>query len=376
MIELSRRRALATARCAAVAVFIGLLQVQPSVAAAVAITTTSVPDDPSALGGYDVLIADRGNNRLLLVSPEKQVLWEYDFAHLSANEGADDAFFADNGRQVVVNLEHGQVIEAIDLRSKQVTWSYGTLGRRGHAAGLLDFPDDAYKLPNGDIIVADIRNCRILEIAQDGSIVRQAGRTDRCGSSPGELASPNGDTPLADGGMLISTIRDHSLIRLDPAWQQQSRLTLPLHYPSDPQLTADGNYVIADYVRHGRIIEIDPHGTILWDFDASGQGGLNHPSLAEELPNGNIIANDDLNQRVIVVDKTTRKIVWQYGQTGRRGAGPDQLHIPDGLDIIRKECVQWTGYECRLHGPWRLWQSSASVADLPLSGQPTPPPAL
>jgi hypothetical protein len=38
--------------------------------------------------------------------------------------------------------------------------------------------------------------------------------------------------------------------------------------------------------------------------------------LAVELPNGNIIANDDLNHRVIVVDKATKKILWQYGVTG------------------------------------------------------------
>src|SRR5207237_990088 len=69
----------------------------------------SVPSDP-ALGGYNVLIADRGNNRLLLVSPEKKILWQYDFIGLPPRSGADDAFFADGGKSVIVNLEHQQVV--------------------------------------------------------------------------------------------------------------------------------------------------------------------------------------------------------------------------------------------------------------------------
>ena len=120
--------------------------------------------------------------------------------------GADDAFFADNGKSVIVNLEHQQVIEVIDRATKTVTWQYGTLGRRGSAPGLLDFPDDAYQLANGDVIVADIRNCRIIEIAPDKHIVRQAGETGKCGAGATTLASPNGDKPLANGHILVSTL--------------------------------------------------------------------------------------------------------------------------------------------------------------------------
>jgi hypothetical protein len=329
-----------------------------------------MPSDPSALGGYDVLIADRGNNRLLLVSPDRRILWSYQFQGVPAGDGADDAFFIDHGAGVIVNLEHEQVIEIIDRSTKAVTWSYGTLGKRGSRPGLLDFPDDAYKLPNGDIMVADIRNCRILEITPDKSITRQAGQSGRCGSAAGEFSSPNGDTPLPDGSVLVSTIGDHSLIKLDPAWKPVFKLALPLHYPSDPQPTRDGNYIIADYMRHGRIIEIDQQGNVLWDFSATGQGGLNRPSLAEELPNGNILANDDLNHRVIVIDKASKRIVWQYGTTGQRGSGPGQLSIPDGVDIIKEECIGWTAPMCQRPSPPPPQLPSSPVPSSPSPGSP------
>ena len=60
---------------------------------------------------------------------------------------------------------------------------------------------------------------------------------------------------------------------------------------------------------------------------------LNQPSLALPLPNGDILANDDKNDRVIVVDPHTNKIVWQYGHTRVPGAGEGFLSNPDGVDL-------------------------------------------
>ena len=328
----------AAAGTAAVLSFCWLAQAGPAFAAtAPAVSPAVEPSDPAALGGYNVLIADRGNNRVLLVGADKKILWEYDFTGLARSTGADDAFFADGGKSVIVSLEHQQVIEIIDIATKTVTWQYGELGKRGSRDGLLNFPDDAYQLPNGDISVADIRNCRILEIAPDKTIVRQAGLTDRCGSTAPLLASPNGDTPLPDGHMLISTIRDHSMTELDAAWKPILKIDLPIRYPSDPQLTQAGNFLIASYTHPGSIIEISSAGSVVWDYSATDAGNLNRPSLAIELPNGNIMANDDLNHRVIVIDKATKTILWQYGVTGRRGSAPGYLAIPDGLDIIKAD---------------------------------------
>ena len=297
----------------------------------------ALPSDAGALGGHNVLIADRGNNRLLLVSPAKKILWDYDFIGLGPSEGADDAFFMDGGKKIIASLEHAQVIQIIDVESKQVVWEYGHLGRPGFADGYLNFPDDAYMLPNGDVMVADIRNCRILEIAPDKHIVRQAGVTRRCGSRAPYLYAPNGDTPLPSGHVLITTIDDHSLVELDENWKEIFRMVLALHYPSDPQMTQAGNFLIADYSRPGAIVELDRTGQVVWSYGAEEADQLNKPSLAIELPNGNIMATDDLNHRVIVIDKASKKILWQYGVTGVRGTRPGYLHSPDGLDIIKAE---------------------------------------
>ncbi len=292
------------------------------------------PKDTSALGGNDVLIADRGNNRLIVVTPDKQIIWGYDFKVLPPGFGADDAFFTDGGKTIVVSLEYYHVIELIDYQTKQILWQYGIPGTHGSSLGYLYHPDDAYKLPNGDVIVADIQNCRVIEVSPTKQIVHQYGKTRQCGTAQGFLDAPNSDTPLPNGDILVSTILNHSITELDAQWNPIFSMSLPMKYPSDPQMTQVGNFLIAGYTNPGRIIEISKQGNIVWEFDGVGTTTIDKPSLAVELPNGNILVNDDYNHRVIVISAQTKQIIWQYGVTGKPRKSSGQLNIPDGLDFI------------------------------------------
>ena len=55
---------------------------------------------------------------------------------------------------------------------------------------------------------------------------------------------------------------------------------------------------------------------------------LKKPSLAEQLPNGLIMANDDYRNRVVVIDPRYDTIVWQYGLTDTAGTARDSLASP------------------------------------------------
>jgi hypothetical protein len=61
---------------------------------------------------------------------------------------------------------------------------------------------------------------------------------------------------------------------------------------------------------------------------------LKKPSLAERLPNGLIMANDDYRDRVVVIDPRYDTIVWQYGLTDTSGTASGLLSIPDGFDLL------------------------------------------
>jgi outer membrane protein assembly factor BamB len=277
--------------------------------------------------GY-VLIADRDNNRALLVSPSKKVVWQD-----TALRGPDDAFFTPGYRTVITNEEFNDTLVEVSLRGKQRVWTYGHSGVAGSSPGYLNTPDDAYRLPSGVTTVADIRNCRIVQLDRAKRVLRVLGGS--CTHDPPNgFASPNGDTPLPDGGLLVTEIGGW-IDRLGPTGRLLWSIRSPVPYPSDAQLLPDGRVLVASFSIPGRIVILNRIGAITWSFGAdSGPNRLAKPSLAVRWPNGLIAANDDYNHRVIVIDPRTKRIVWQYGHTGVAGSGPGYLNKPDGIDLL------------------------------------------
>jgi outer membrane protein assembly factor BamB len=284
-----------------------------------------------------VLIADRGNDRILVVNGAGRIVWRFPAAGSLPpgwkSVSADDAFLAPDGKTIVANDETHETIVRIDIATRRVVWTYGRYGRAGSGPGELHTPDDAYPLANGDIIVADIENCRVLQIAPDHSIVRQWGRTGVCGDHPPTtLARPNGDTPLPDGGVLITEITGSRVVRLSAAGRVVFDVHVPVAYPSDAQLDSAGDVVVADYSPIGQVVAVDPttgHLRWRWRF-TSGSRRLDHPSLATPLANGLVSVNDDFRHRLVVIDPRSMRIVWQFGRTDRPGSGAAALDVPDG----------------------------------------------
>lgn len=281
------------------------------------------------LPGY-LLVADRDNNRVLLISPSKRIVWTSPRLH-----GPDDAFFTPGYRSIITNEEFNDTLTEVALRSRRATWHYGHAEVPGTAAGYLNTPDDAYRLAKGETTVADIRNCRIVLLSHAKRVLRILGGS--CIHDPPRgFASPNGDTPLPDGGLLVTEIGPPGWIdRLDArgrlVWSVQS----PISYPSDAQLLPNGRILVVGFTIPGRIVELTRRGRISWSFgSSSGANRLAKPSLAARLPNGLIAANDDYNHRVILINPHTGRIVWQYGHTGVPGSSPGYLDKPDGLDFL------------------------------------------
>ncbi len=302
--------------------------------------TAGTPGAGSPFFGARLLIADRGNNRLLFMNDTMHVVWKYPSAKTPRDPlhfyFPDDAFFVDHGTAILSNQEQNETIVKIGYPSGKILWSYGHPRHPGTARGYLYEPDDAFLLRNGQISVADAQNCRVLVLNQNGTVAHQIGTNGACfHHPPTSMGSPNGDTPLADGNLLISEINgswvSEYTLRGKLAWTTQ----LPISYPSDPQQLGPDRYLIADYASPGQIIEFNRKGQVLYRYHPlSGPGMLDHPSLAEMLPSGVIMVNDDYNDRMIAIDPVTKALVWQYGVTGLPGTGPGRLNTPDGFDLL------------------------------------------
>jgi len=338
------RLAIVLAVLAGIALLGAFAQQQHS--SAPATTTTDKPKhDPNRVITHNgplpgaILIADRGNDRILLVDPSHHILWKFPTAadrargvHLVFD---DDTFVQPGGNALVTNEEDHQDILSIDIKTHRVTNLFGVPGVVGHDSTHLDWPDDAYVLPDGTMTVADAYNCRILFVRHK-RIVRQIGETHVCfHNPPATLGSVNGDTPMPGGGVLVSEINGSWIDAFSKTGKLLWDFQAPVGYPSDPQPLSGGRILLADYSKPGAVLIVDRHGRILWKYrPTSGTGELDHPSLAIMLPNGDIAVNDDYGDRVVIIDPKQHRIVWQYGHDYRPGTRRGYLHTPDGMDYI------------------------------------------
>src|SRR5271157_301714 len=87
-----------------------------------------------------------------------------------------------------------------------------------------------------------------------------------------------------------------------------------------------------------RVFVVNAARQIVWQYGEAGISGsgpnqLNTPVQATFLPNKNVLITDQGNQRVIEVNQS-QQIVWQYGMTGVAGAGFDELNNPNSAELL------------------------------------------
>jgi hypothetical protein len=83
-----------------------------------------------------------------------------------------------------------------------------------------------------------------------------------------------------------------------------------------------------------RVIVVDQSGQILWQYGQAGVNGsgpneLNVPVFAIELPNHDFLIVDQGNNRVIEVNMA-KQVVWSYGPT----SGPGALNSPNSAELL------------------------------------------
>ena len=289
-----------------------------------------------------VLIADRANNRLLIVNPRGEIVWQFpqpgDLRPGQTFRSPDDAFFSSDGRQIVATQEDDFALSLIDIPKRRIVYRYGAPGVSGSGPNQLWNPDDAMQLPGGWILTADIKNCRLLLITpgQHTPYHVFGGASQGCEHAPPtRWGSPNGAFPMRNGHFLVTEINGDWVDELTLAGKVLGSWHPPgFSYPSDSNEVRPGVYLSVDYTDPGGVETFDRQGRLLWRYQPRpGDSQLDHPSLAEPLPNGDFLLNDDENNRVIVIDPHTNAVVWQYGHTGQAGHAAGYLNDPDGVDL-------------------------------------------
>jgi outer membrane protein assembly factor BamB len=134
----------------------------------------------------------------------------------------------------------------------------------------------------------------------------------------------------------------HSVVGVNDA-ERFGPLTLISGTGTPPGLPGCSNTV--NGCPDNRVFIVDPLGNIIWQYGQAGVTGagpnqLNTPvqslfliSFPQHL-GSHVLITDQGNQRIILVSMS-HQIEWQYGTTGVSGNGPNQLNSPNSAEVLQ-----------------------------------------
>lgn len=228
------------------------------------------------------------DHRVLLVDRSGKIFWQYGKTGVAGSDANQlnaptCAAFLPYGHILITDQGNHRVIE-VSMVTKQIVWQHGMTGSSGTRRNYLNAPNSAQWLDNGDILIADQGNDRVIEVNRRHRIVWRYGDTD----DPNVLSGPAYACRLPN---------NHTLI------------------------TDSGN---------NRILEVNRRGHTVLEFVTNKQPG----SVADPLPwravrleNGDTLISDQFNHQVIEIDAHSN-VVFTQGTIGMAGSGSNQLNSP------------------------------------------------
>ena len=292
----------------------------------------------------NILITDQFNNRVIEIDPSGNIVWQFGHGPGDTQEnaivGSNDAervgdltLMSGTGIPpgVTKNCKKGCVDNRVILvdRNHDVVWQYGQFGVTGFGPDQLNTPVQNTFLPNGNVLITDQGNARIIEVRPaDKAIVWQYGQDGVPGNGPNQLNNPNAAELLATGNILISDENNNRAIEVTHTTPSTIVATFTaggtvsgVAFAS--RLEPSGNTLITDS-NNSRIVEVDPSDTPVWEYFTNTRPGSNAaplPTRAVRLTTGNTLISDQFNDQVIEVDPS-KTIVASYGIINDPGFNP------------------------------------------------------
>lgn len=265
------------------------------------LTLISGTGTPPGLPGCADVTNGCPDNRVVIVDHRGRIIWQYGQAGV-AGSGSDQLntpvqslFLVDfpgfPGPHVLITDQANQRVILVSL-AKRIEWQYGTTGVSGSGPNQLNNPNSAEVLDNGDVLIADENNNRVIEI------------------------SP--------GGRLMQTFTAHGSV---------SGAAFASRLPNGDTLITDSN--------NNRIVEVDNGDNVVWQYFTNTGPGSNAaplPTRAVRLRDGDTLISDQFNDRVFEITPSGQ-IVFQQGAINTPGNGANQLNGP----YDAKEIGDFTG---------------------------------
>jgi outer membrane protein assembly factor BamB len=213
----------------------------------------------------------------------------------------------------------------------------------GFGPNQLNTPVQNTFLPNGNVLITDQGNERIIEVhPTDNSIVWQYGQNAVVGVHPNQLNNPNAAELLANGNILISDENNNRAIEVTHTTPSHIVATFTAHGTVSGVAFAsrlpNGDTLITDS-NNARIVEVNAKDNPVWQYFTNTRPGSNPtplPTRAVRLVNGDTLISDQFNDQVIQVSMS-KMIVASYGAINTPGYSPStaiQMNAPYSAYVI------------------------------------------
>jgi outer membrane protein assembly factor BamB len=266
---------------------------------------------------HRVLAADRGKGHIAILDSDGKVEWEMENKH-----DVHDLQMLPNGN-ILTHTSSTDVVE-IDPKKKEIVWKYEAKPKEGYK-GRIEI-HAFQRLDDGNTMVAESGNTRIVEVDKAGKIVKEI---------PLKVKQPNAhrDTrrvrKLASGNYLVCHEGEGAVVEYDGdgkvVWSYKldlgDRKRSDGHGPEGHGVEVfgairleNGNTMIAGG-NNNRVLEVDPKGKIVWQIDQKDLPGITLAwvTTLQVLPSGNIVIGNchagPENPQLIEVTKE-KKVVW------------------------------------------------------------------
>jgi hypothetical protein len=217
------------------------------------------------------------DNRVIVVNQHGEIVWQYGVAGKTGsgpNRLNTPVFAIETANHDIMIVDQGnnRVIEV--TQDKQVVFSYG----------LLNNPNSAEVLANNNVLIADENNNRVIEINRAGNIVWQYS----AGISFAAFASrlPNGNTLITDSGnsRIVEVTTTTQATIVSQYFTNTDPNSNPSPLPTNAVRLANGNTIIADQFNN-RIFVTNPAQQIVYQYGmintpGNGVDQLNAPYTA------------------------------------------------------------------------------------------------
>jgi hypothetical protein len=213
----------------------------------------------------------QGNKKLAIVGSDGKIEWEMPW-------GAIHDIHPTSGGRVMVQQGAAKIVE-IDMKSKEIVWSYDAAKENGNAGRAVEV-HSFQPLENGRVMIAESGPARLIEIDRDGRLLHE---------------------------MKLKTVH--------PSTHSDTRLVRKLK---------NGNYLVA-HEADGAAREYSADGTIVWEYAVPLFGREPKPGHGPEafgnrlfaalrLPNGNTLIATGNGHSVIEVTPQ-KEVVWKVEQS-------------------------------------------------------------